>query len=201
MNKIHSNKQVYIIHGYGASPQSHWFSWLKDKLLQDGIEVDILQMPTPLSPSLPEWLDYLTQHADILTRSTYFVAHSLGCVSLLNYLQQATLKEQIGGLVLVSGFTKALPSLPVLDEFTKERSNYSQVADKVNKRAVIASKDDPIVPFSFSKDLAGEIHADFYEVEHGGHFLESDGFTTLPISYEVLSRMMGLADFDFFSAY
>ncbi|MED4253322.1 alpha/beta hydrolase, partial [Priestia megaterium] len=26
-------KQVYIIHGYGASPSNHWFPWLKEKLL------------------------------------------------------------------------------------------------------------------------------------------------------------------------
>nr|WP_178075980.1 hypothetical protein [Paenibacillus oralis] len=31
--------------------------------------------------------------------------------------------------------------------------------------------------------------ADFYEVEHGGHFLESDGFTTLPIVFDVLNKM------------
>lgn len=192
--KIPSSKQVYIIHGYGASPANHWFSWLKEKLSADGIVVDILKMPTPLSPNLNEWLKHLFQNANILTKDTYFVAHSLGCVSLLKHLQQTELKEQIGGLVLVSGFTKSLPSFQLLDEFTQERLDYNRIVDKVKKRAVIASKNDPIVPFSFSKELAAEIHADFYAIENGGHFLESDGFTTLPIVYDVLGNMMGLVD-------
>ncbi|MBT2605987.1 alpha/beta hydrolase, partial [Bacillus sp. ISL-53] len=35
-------KQVYIIHGYGASPANHWFPWLKEKLIADDNQVLVL---------------------------------------------------------------------------------------------------------------------------------------------------------------
>lgn len=186
-----SSKHVYIVHGYGATPANHWFGWLQEQLAADGITADILEMPAPLSPNLHEWLEHLSSTANVLKRDTYFVAHSLGCVSLLKYLLKAKLQEPLGGLVLVSGFTKPLPGLPMLDEFTQDQTDYSEAAALALKRAVIASRDDAIVPVALSKELAQVIHADFYEVEHGGHFLDSDGFTTLPIAYDVLRDMMG----------
>lgn len=79
----------------------------------------------------------------------------------------------------------------MLDEFTQDQTDYSEAAALAPKRAVIASRDDAIVPVALSKELAQVIHADFYEVEHGGHFLDSDGFTTLPIAYDVLRDMIG----------
>ncbi|MEK3899243.1 RBBP9/YdeN family alpha/beta hydrolase [Paenibacillus sp. FSL R7-0179] len=186
-----SSKHVYIVHGYGATPANHWFGWLQKRLDADGITSDILEMPTPLSPNLQEWLEHLSSKAKLLNQDTYFVAHSLGCVSLLKYLLSARPQEPLGGLVLVSGFTKPLPGLPMLDEFTQDQINYSEAAALAPKRAVIASKDDAIVPVALSKELAQVIHADFHEVEHSGHFLDSDGFTTLPIAYDVLRDMMG----------
>lgn len=100
-----SSKHVYIVHGYGATPANHWFGWLQEQLAAGGITADILEMPAPLSPKLQEWLEHLSSKAKVLKRDTYFVAHSLGCVSLLKYLLKAKLQEPLGGLVLVSGFT------------------------------------------------------------------------------------------------
>jgi len=43
-------KQVYIIHGYGASPSNHWFPWLKEKLMADDHQVSVLHMPNSSDP-------------------------------------------------------------------------------------------------------------------------------------------------------
>lgn len=186
MNK----NKVFIVHGYGASPINHWFPWLRDTLSQKEISVDILKMPTPLTPKYNEWIDCLSENADVLNSNTFFVAHSLGCISLLKYLQQAGHEKQVGGIVLVSGFAKSLPDLPQLDEFVQEQPNYNQIIHIAKKRAVIAAKDDNIVPFLYSKELSDMIQSDFYAVEKGGHFLDTEGFITLPIVYDVLSRMI-----------
>ena len=37
-------KQIYVIHGYGASPDKHWFPWLKRILGNKGYEIEILKM-------------------------------------------------------------------------------------------------------------------------------------------------------------
>ncbi|MFK4436529.1 putative alpha/beta hydrolase family esterase [Paenibacillus sp. RC21] len=190
MTNLQNKKQVYIIHGYTASPSDHWFPWLQDKLQEDGVSVDILDMPNSQAPQLHEWTQQLLSSIEVLHKDTYFVGHSLGCVSILRYLQQVSIPEQLGGLVFVSGFTDPVPTLPSLDEFTTDKLDYEQIMDSVKMRTVIASKDDTIVPFALSKKLAKDIQADFHEVEHGGHFLERDGFTSLPIAYQVLMDMM-----------
>ncbi|KAF6628679.1 serine hydrolase family protein [Paenibacillus sp. EKM208P] len=190
MTNIQNKKQVYIIHGYTASPADHWFPWLQDKLQEDGVSVDILEMPNSQSPKLNEWIEHLLQNIKVLHKDTYFIGHSLGCVSILRYLQQVSIPEPLGGLVFVSGFTDPVPSLPSLDEFTNGPLDYQQIMDSLKARSVIASKDDTIVPFALSKKLAEDIQADFHEVDHGGHFLQSDGFTTLPMVHQVLIEMM-----------
>lgn len=190
MKNQRSKKRVYIIHGYGASPSSHWFPWLKKKLSEKGITADVLRMPNAKSPDLDRWLNHLSLDVDGLSRDTYFVAHSLGCVTLLNYLQQMNASPQIGGFILVSGFAKPLPSLPVLDAFTRQPLNGHKIMLSAKKRVVISAKDDPVVPFSFSKELARQIQADFHETESGGHFLESNGFITFPLVWALLIAMI-----------
>lgn len=185
-------KHVYVIHGYNATPKSHWFPWIKDRLSERGATVDILELPNSQSPNLTEWTEHLSQHASELDGGTYFIAHSLGCVSLLRYLEQAELKEKIGGFLLVSGFSKSLPELRFLDEFTRAPLDYGSIVDAARYRMVLASKDDPIVPFSYSKELSERILADFYPVDGCGHFLGIEGFTTLPIVYDLMSKAMGL---------
>lgn len=186
------NKRVYVVHGYGASPKRHWFSWLKENLSNQGIAVDVLRMPNSSEPDPEEWIGHLSESVEGLGENVFFVGHSLGCVTLLRYLQHARRDAQIGGLVLVSGFVRALPNLPELDAFVAGELDYPRIVDLSKHRVAIASKNDDTVPFSYSRELADSIQAEFLEVENGGHFLDSEGFTTLPIVYEALSSMLGL---------
>ena len=120
----------------------------------------------------------LSEHLTSITSSTYFVAHSLGCITTLRYLQ--TVAAPIGGTVLVSEFDQPIPDFSFLDEFTATIPN----------RAVVSAIDDPIVPHEFSRSFAERFDAVFYETKTGGHYLDADGVTTLPIVADVLSRMM-----------
>ncbi|TYS21950.1 serine hydrolase family protein [Bacillus subtilis] len=180
-------KQVYIIHGYRASSANHWFPWLKKRLLADGIQAEVLDMPNPLEPRLEDWLDTLSLYQHTLHENTYLVAHSLGCPAILRFLERTQLREQLGGIILVSGFAKSLSNLKMLDEFTEGSFDDQKIIRSAKHRAVIASKDDQIVPFAWSKDLAQQIDAAFYEVQNGGHFLENEGFTSLPIVHDILT--------------
>ncbi|AET61989.1 hydrolase yden [Paenibacillus terrae HPL-003] len=160
VTNIQNKKQVYIIHGYTASPSDHWFPWLQDKLQEDGVSVEILEMPNSQSPKLNEWIEHLLLNIKVLHKDTYFIGHSLGCVSILRYLQQVITPEPLGGVVFVSGFTDPVPSLPSLDEFTNSHFDYQHIMDSLKARTAIASKDDTIVPFALSKKLTEDVSRD-----------------------------------------
>ncbi|MDR1629715.1 MAG: alpha/beta hydrolase [Oscillospiraceae bacterium] len=183
-------KKVYIIHGYNAGPEKHWFPWLQKRLAEQSVAADILKMPSPAQPRLGEWVAHIAQNVNTLDGNTFFVGHSLGCISLLHFLQQNAGGKAVGGLLLVSGFAKPLHGLTLLDEFSEPPLNEDLLIKTATRRAVVASKNDPIVPFSFTKELAGLLQADFFEVEHGGHFLGAEGFTTLPLVYDILIKMI-----------
>ncbi|MGC9934497.1 RBBP9/YdeN family alpha/beta hydrolase [Priestia aryabhattai] len=184
-------KQVYIIHGYGASPDKHWFPWLKEKLIADNHEVSVLQMPNSSDPKKEEWLETLANKVRGLDNNTYFVTHSLGSITLLNYLEQLDSLPNFGGFILVAGFSEPLSSLPPsLNPFTLKKVDYKKIISATNSRVVIAAKDDYIVPFQLSQNLSKQLTASFYPVEKGGHFRGDDGFITLPLVYNILNNMM-----------
>ncbi|MNH58551.1 putative hydrolase YdeN [compost metagenome] len=182
-------KKVYIVHGYGASPDSHWFPWLANQVkINKNIEVMCVPLPNPETPKLSEWLAALDQHTPSLDEDSYFVAHSLGAITLLRFLHDR--QETIGGLLLVSGFTNSLSRLPQLDAFTVDQLNFSTLRNLSKQSIVIAAKDDTIVPYTETALLAEKLAATLITLEHGGHFLKEDGFVEFPVAYEQLRQIL-----------
>ncbi|MDB5969155.1 MAG: hydrolase [Hydrocarboniphaga sp.] len=185
-----TGKHVTIIHGYVASPQDHWFPWLKAKLEAQGAEVAVLALPDSANPRADAWLAYLKANIHHHDRNSYFVAHSLGCITLLRYLDGLDQPTPIGGFVLVSGFADSLSLLPQLDDFTREPLNYPHLTGLAMRRSVIASRNDPVVPYRQTAALSRSLKAELHSIDHGGHFLGSEGFTELPPVYDELARMI-----------
>ncbi|WP_152534187.1 MULTISPECIES: alpha/beta hydrolase [Commensalibacter] len=54
-----------------------------------------------------------------------FISHSLGCVSVLNFVNKSCKEiDRIGGYILVSGFTEPLETLPFLKRHTDSKLDY-----------------------------------------------------------------------------
>jgi predicted alpha/beta hydrolase family esterase len=185
-----STKQVYIIHGYMATPDSHWFQWLKHRLSQHAIEVTVLAMPDSHAPNVDAWQQTLQDEINQLDENSYFIAHSLGCVSLLQFLTKQPCSQKLGGMILISGFKDVLPLIPELTPFVETPINFHNIIKQLPHRALFASPQDSIVPFSYTDSLATQLHAEFYSIEHAGHFLASDGYDEFPIVYDRLMLMM-----------
>lgn len=179
---------IYIVHGYGASPSDHWFPWLKKEMEKKGATVSIVNLPSPNDPQPNEWQQALEAQVSSLDRNTYFVAHSLGSIALLRFLEGTQDATTIGGYILVSGFNDSLSILPQLDSFKKPSIAYGKLVQMTNNRVVITAIDDSIVPHALSKGLADSLDAKFIPVERGGHFLGSDGFTEFPLVLDELER-------------
>ena len=50
-----SQTRLFIVHGYTASPDAHWFPWLKAELEARDVRVEVLAMPDPHHPEPATW--------------------------------------------------------------------------------------------------------------------------------------------------
>lgn len=184
------DKQVYIVHGYGASPDSHWFPWLKQRLQAQGVKVSVLEMPNSAYPQPDQWQQTLQQQVIHADRNTWFVTHSLGSIAVLRYLADREELSTIGGIVLVSGFNEHLSNIPELDPFLRPDLDYAKIIKVIHKRMVIAAKNDVVVAAPFSQRLAQRLDAQLVLLPQGGHFLKDDGYSEFPALLDKLERLM-----------
>lgn len=127
VNTQQPTTHLYIVHGYGALPSEHWFAWLKSEMEKTGATVSIINLPTPDDPQPKAWQRALETQVTSLDNRTYFVAHSLGSITLLRFLEKHLTNAPIGGYILVSGFNERLPTLPQLDRFIKPDIDYGKL--------------------------------------------------------------------------
>ena len=104
--------RVFIIHGFDASPEEHWFPWLESQLQERGIQAIRLRMPESSHPDFDRWQATMREAIGQPDEHTILVAHSLGTISVLHFASQSGTKR-LGGIVLVSGFAGRIPGFPL----------------------------------------------------------------------------------------
>lgn len=181
-------KKVYITHGYTANSTKHWFPWLKLRLKNQGFWVEVFDMPNSTQPDAQQWLEFHQQKIQNIDSNSYFIAHSLGCIATLRFLQQR--QQTIGGVILVAGFAQSLPNLPELDQFSAEPLDFAALIQQIPQRLVIASDDDQVVNVQYSRNLAQQLQADYLELSGYGHFLDRQGISELPLVYDNIMAMI-----------
>ncbi|MCD8919467.1 RBBP9/YdeN family alpha/beta hydrolase [Staphylococcus gallinarum] len=183
-------KQLFIIHGYQASTNSHWFQWLADKMAKYSYKTQIVYLPNSKNPDFKQWEQALKDNLDNkLNSQTIIVAHSLGVITTLNYLSKLNQMPKIKGLFLVSGFIQTLNNIPELDNYiqqckvTPENIQASHIYS-------IAANQDPVVNIKSSEQLSNAFNIDTYTIQHNGHFLGNEGYETFSELYNLISKTL-----------
>jgi predicted alpha/beta hydrolase family esterase len=182
--------RVIVVPGFRAGPESHWFPWLLDELAVHNIDATVVALPNPDAPDEQLWAQAIADHVGEVDKTTWLVGHSLGCISVLRHLLQRADRWELGGLVLVAGFTGTLPVLPELDDILAMDPPVESLAAHVGTIALIGSDNDPVVPTDATNALAQRLNARVDVVSGAGHFLDTDGVRELSI---VLDKIVGVA--------
>ncbi|WP_454194282.1 RBBP9/YdeN family alpha/beta hydrolase [Nocardia sp. Marseille-Q1738] len=169
-----------IIHGYSASPEDHWFGWLAGQLDAVGIQTTVPALPNPHEPDEVQWADAVRAELGTLDENSIIVAHSLGCLTVLRHLCSLPEPWHVGALVLVSGFVDQLPALPELNAYIGDGCDVEGLSNHIGRLTVIRSDSDPLVPVGHTDRLANLLGTSAEVVPGAGHFLASDGVTSLP---------------------
>ncbi|WP_067134295.1 RBBP9/YdeN family alpha/beta hydrolase [Microtetraspora malaysiensis] len=174
-----TRKKAWIFHGYAASPEDHWFPWLAKELDAAGIPTTIPALPAAEDPDPVRWVDAVRATVGQPDEDSIIVAHSLGCLTVLRHLSTLSGPWRLGALVLVSGFVDRLPALPSLDSYIESGCDVQGLGDHVGRLTLIRSDEDPFVPTGHTDRLARLLGTSARVVPGAGHFLASEGITSL----------------------
>ena len=182
--------KVIIIHGLTGHPDKNWFPWLKQKLEEKGIEVLVPQMPEPDKPKLQDWLTLLN-NLDLGDPSElYMVGHSLGCPTILRYLEQLAPGKKIAAGILVAGFAEPI-GIPETLNFLSQKWNDKKIKSSAEKFVYFNSDNDPYVPLEDGEHLMKRFGGELIKVHNAGHFNWRDGYKELPAVYDKLQELIG----------
>jgi len=203
-------KRVFIIHGWEADPESNWFPWLKKELEKNGFKAIVPAMPNSAQPKCEEWVDCLKKVIGKVDEETILVGHSLGAITILNYLACLKKGDKVGGVILVSGSDEN-PGFPELDSFFEIKIDYEKTINTVGNIPtpaqsardhhypesgisstgfmVIHSDNDSVVPLELGQKMAKALKAEFIVIPGGEHLNAGDGFFEFPL---VLEKIMSL---------
>lgn len=181
-------KRVFIVHGYGATPDDNWFPWLKKELETRNFKVQVPAMPNTDNPTLDQWLSHLQETVGRCDKNTYLVGHSLGTITILRFLEALPEGERVGGIVLVGGFSESLNFKP-LATFTERPLDYEKVKRSTNKIVAIHSTDDASVPYKFAEIIRDRLGASLITLHGAGHINWKSGWFELPQALDAILKM------------
>lgn len=186
-------KRIIIVHQWMAGAEGDWRPWLKDELQKLGHEVIVPEMPDMDIPVIEKWVSKLAEIVGTPNKDTYFVGHSIGCQTILRYLE--TINTQVGGAVFVAGWFN-LENLE--DEETEKIAkpwiempiNLNKVKAVLPTSTLIISDNDPFGCMEENIKKFREINSEIVTIKNGGHLSAEDGLTKLPVIIDELNKII-----------
>ena len=149
-------------------------------------------MPNTEEPEVEDWVSHLKKIVGKLDEDTYFIGHSIGCQTIMRFLEKENYNGKVGKMIFVAGWFK-LDNLEnkeveaIANPWTNTRINLNKVKEKISKLTVFLSNNEPYGFLEYNaKMFRGKLDAKVVMERNKGHFTENDGITELP---EVLKEI------------
>lgn len=184
-------EKALIFHGTGASPEDHWFPWIKQKLEHEGIEVYAPDFPTPEGQTLENWETVLLEEDVEIDDDTVLIGHSTGAVFILDLLNDWDIKVEAS--FLISGFYGPLNDErfdPLNESFAEREFDFQEIREASGEIHQFHSASDPYVPMEKAEELAAELNSSLHPISEAGHFNTEAGYTDFPRLWSMLSRQL-----------
>lgn len=171
-------KKIYLIHGWGGTGSGGWFDWIKEEM-KNKAEVYSFDMPNTDEPKIEEWVKYLEEQIDMdsLDENTYFVGHSIGCQTIMRFLEKLHKHKRVGGCVFVSGWFDLINLEPeeliIVHPWANTKISFERVLDHCNNFLAIFSTDDPYVHLDEAEKFKTRLGAKIIIKKNKGHFNET----------------------------
>ena len=189
-------KRVFIIHGWEGYPENCWFPWLKTELEARGFSVIIPSMPNSEAPEMKSWVNHLKNTVGEADENTYFVGHSIGCQTILRYIEQLPQESKIGGVICVAGFFRLLyleteEEKEIAKPWLETKIDCEKIKKHTDKIVAIFSNNDPDVDLGDKELFKKYLNATTFVEHNKGHFDDDAEIKELPIALEQLLKITG----------
>ena len=186
-------RRVFIVHCWRGYPEYCWYPYVKKELEARGFVVQIPAFPNTDKPELEKWLPVLKQKVGTPDQDTYLIGHSVGCITILRYLESLGHGQKVGGVVLVAGFTDKL-GFKELKNFFATKIPFEKIKEKAGRFVAIHSDDDPYVPLKhgdiFKKELGAQLIIKHNFKHFSGPIDEEKLCAKLPEVVESIMKML-----------
>lgn len=187
MNQM--KKRVFLIHGWGGYPEEGWRPWLKKELEKRNFEVFIPAMPNTNFPLYEQWINHLQHLIGKPQDNDILVGHSLGCITILRFLEKLKGNKKIKGSVFVAGFTDDL-GFKELSSFFVTKIDFPKIKKHCQKFIALHSDNDPYVSLKYGNIFKEKLNGELIIEHNKKHFSGDDGILNLP---SALSSVVELA--------
>ena len=190
-------KRAFLIHGWEGNPENAWFPWLKHELESRGFEVHTPAMPNPAEPKIEEWIPALAKEIGIPDSELCLIGHSIGCQSILRYLETLPNTTKIAGIVLVAPWMELDTTTEEEGEEVKEIArpwmetpiDFPKIKKMIGKSFAVFSDNDPYVPLSQGDVFLEKLGAEIVIESGKGHFGDFEKITELPSALSSVEKL------------
>lgn len=166
-------KRAFIIHCWDGRPDYCWYPWAKKELEKSGFQVNVPAMPETELPKMDKWVPKLRKLVGSPDKDTYLIGHSVGCITILRYLESLEKDQEIKGVVLAAGFTDDL-GYKELKNFFQTPIDFEKIKSHCENFVAIHSDNDPYVPLKHGDIFKEKLNAKLIVKHNMDHFSENE---------------------------
>ena len=194
------DKKVYLVHCWEGTSNDGWYPWIDKELEKYGVSVFRFDMPNTESPSIEEWVSFLEGKVDFLDENTFFIGHSIGCQTIMRYLETQSI-DKIGGILFVAPWLDLLPeaiedkeSYDIAYPWIHNPIHFEKIKSLTDNIKCIFSDDDYFVSLNQEQLFKDKLGANTIVVKGKGHISQEDNVFDLPEILDFSKKMLGLDD-------
>lgn len=188
--------KIYIVHCWDGTKNDGWYPWLDKRISNTNNEVIRFNMPDTANPKIEEWVSELNNQVSSLDEHTYFVGHSIGCQTIMRYLEKQNVRK-IGGILFVAPWLDLLPeavsdeeSYNIAQPWLNTPIDFEKIKNFTDSITCIFSDNDYFVSLEQEKKFKELLNAKTLIVKDKGHISADDGIEDLNEIYTELLQII-----------
>lgn len=185
--------RVFIIHGWGGSPESDWLPWAKKAIQEKGYEVFVPEMLETNHPKTTAWVEKLKETVGYVKSDDILIGHSIGCLTILRFLEKLEEASKVQKVILIAPWQYLVlgsnEDIEDVRPWTETPVDYEKIKTKANTFTAVFSDNDPFVPMQKNiKFFKEKLNPEIIVKNQMGHFSGEEGVTKIPFLLELLTN-------------